>query len=153
MFDLTGKTALVTGASGGLGGAIARAFHAQGAFVVLSGTREHALASLRLLAEGLRGDLDGVARLTAAKAERGSVEESLRAAAAGLAAVEASVAALRGEFLRLLTTDSETHDRRRREFNQAIFNAKGGWAVWSSTDLGMVMEKFDKAARAALDQR
>lgn len=43
MFDLTGKTALITGASGGIGGAIARAFHAQGATVVLSGTRESAL--------------------------------------------------------------------------------------------------------------
>jgi 3-oxoacyl-[acyl-carrier protein] reductase len=43
MFDLSGKTALVTGASGGLGGAIARALHAQGAHVVLSGTREEAL--------------------------------------------------------------------------------------------------------------
>ena len=39
MFDLTGKTALVTGASGGIGGAIASALHAQGARVVLSGTR------------------------------------------------------------------------------------------------------------------
>ena len=46
MFDLTGKTALVTGASGGLGGAIARAFHARGAAVVLSGTREDALAAV-----------------------------------------------------------------------------------------------------------
>jgi 3-oxoacyl-[acyl-carrier protein] reductase len=43
MFELTGKTALVTGASGGLGGAIAKALHAQGAHVVLSGTREEAL--------------------------------------------------------------------------------------------------------------
>ncbi len=43
MFDLTGKTALVTGASGGIGGAIARALHAQGAAVVLSGTRAEAL--------------------------------------------------------------------------------------------------------------
>ncbi len=46
MFDLTGKTALVTGASGGIGGAIARAFHAQGAHVIVSGTREAALESL-----------------------------------------------------------------------------------------------------------
>ena len=43
MFDISGKTALVTGASGGLGGAIARALHARGATVVLSGTREAAL--------------------------------------------------------------------------------------------------------------
>ena len=46
MFDLTGKTALVTGASGGLGGAIARALHAQGATVTLSGTRAEALEAL-----------------------------------------------------------------------------------------------------------
>ncbi|MBV9510964.1 MAG: SDR family NAD(P)-dependent oxidoreductase, partial [Caulobacteraceae bacterium] len=43
MFDLTGKTALVTGASGGIGGAIAKGLHAQGAHVVLSGTRAEAL--------------------------------------------------------------------------------------------------------------
>jgi 3-oxoacyl-[acyl-carrier protein] reductase len=46
MFDLTGKTALVTGASGGLGQAIARALHGQGAIVALSGTRREALAAL-----------------------------------------------------------------------------------------------------------
>jgi 3-oxoacyl-[acyl-carrier protein] reductase len=43
MFDLTGKTALVTGATGGIGGAIARAFHRQGATVALSGTRREVL--------------------------------------------------------------------------------------------------------------
>jgi 3-oxoacyl-[acyl-carrier protein] reductase len=47
MFDLTGKTALVTGASGGIGGAIAKALHAQGATVVLSGTRQDALDALK----------------------------------------------------------------------------------------------------------
>ncbi len=46
MFDLMGKTALVTGASGGIGGAIARVLHAQGAVVGLSGTRVEALESL-----------------------------------------------------------------------------------------------------------
>ncbi len=40
MFDLNGKSALVTGASGGIGGEIARALHRQGAEVVLSGTRQ-----------------------------------------------------------------------------------------------------------------
>jgi 3-oxoacyl-[acyl-carrier protein] reductase len=46
MFDLTGKTALVTGATGGIGGAIARAFHQQGATVTVSGTRRDVLDQL-----------------------------------------------------------------------------------------------------------
>ncbi len=46
MFDLTGKTALVTGASGGIGGAIARALHSAGATVGLSGTRTEPLEAL-----------------------------------------------------------------------------------------------------------
>ncbi len=46
MFRLDGKTALITGASGGIGAAIARALHEQGASVVLSGTRRAALDAL-----------------------------------------------------------------------------------------------------------
>ena len=46
MFDLSGKSALVTGASGGIGSSIARALHAQGATVGLSGTRKDALDAL-----------------------------------------------------------------------------------------------------------
>lgn len=46
MFDLSGKTALVTGASGAIGGGIARALHSQGATVALSGTRREQLDQL-----------------------------------------------------------------------------------------------------------
>jgi 3-oxoacyl-[acyl-carrier protein] reductase len=46
MFDLTGKTALVTGATGGIGAAVARALHAQGATVAISGTRAGVLETL-----------------------------------------------------------------------------------------------------------
>ncbi|MFN4061972.1 MAG: 3-oxoacyl-ACP reductase FabG [Paracoccus hibiscisoli] len=82
MFDLTGKTALVTGASGGIGGAIAEALHAAGATVALSGTRE---APLRDLADKLGerahvvtanlGDAESVLALPKAAAEAmGSVD-------------------------------------------------------------------------------
>lgn len=46
MFDLSGKTALVTGASSGIGTAIAKALHAQGAIVAISGTRKDALDAI-----------------------------------------------------------------------------------------------------------
>ena len=56
-------------------------------------------------------------------------------------------AALRVEFIRLLTVDGPTRDRRRRDFNQAIFapESEGGWAVFNGTSLDMVLLKFDRA--------
>lgn len=78
MFDLTGKGALITGASGGIGQAIAHALHGAGANVALSGTREDALAALaRDLAERahvLPGDL---ADREAAEALIGRAEAAL----------------------------------------------------------------------------
>ncbi len=79
MFDLTGRTALVTGASGGIGGAIARALHAQGASLVLAGRRE---APLR----ALQGELGERARVLVA-----DLDEALGLAALAGAAAEADI--------------------------------------------------------------
>ena len=78
MFDLSGKTALVTGASGGLGGAIARALHAQGAQVVLSGTRAEAL-------EGIKEELGERAHVLACNLSEAAAVDGLFGAAEGLA--------------------------------------------------------------------
>ncbi len=70
MFDLTGKTALITGATGGIGGEIAKALHAQGATVAISGRNEEKLNALANeigeKAFGIVADLsnaDGIAAL------------------------------------------------------------------------------------------
>ncbi len=54
--------------------------------------------------------------------------------------------ALREEFIALLTRDSETTDRRRKDYNQAVF-MDNGESSWTSIDLDMVLEKFDKAVK------
>jgi 3-oxoacyl-[acyl-carrier protein] reductase len=82
MFDLAGRTALVTGASGGIGQAIARALAIQGARVGLSGTRVAAL-------EALAGEIGSQAAVLPAElaAPRGP-EELIEAAIAGLGGVD-----------------------------------------------------------------
>jgi len=86
MFDLTGKTALVTGASGGIGGAIARGLHAQGAHVVLSGTREPALRAL----EAELGERASVA--VANLADAAEVDGLIAAAEAAAAPIDILIA-------------------------------------------------------------
>jgi 3-oxoacyl-[acyl-carrier protein] reductase len=78
MFELTGKRALVTGASGAIGGAIARAFHQQGATVVLSGTKREAL-------DALAGELgDGTKVVTCDLGDKDQVEKLVPDAEAAL---------------------------------------------------------------------
>jgi 3-oxoacyl-[acyl-carrier protein] reductase len=82
MFDLTGRKALVTGATGGLGGAIARTLHARGADVAISGTRREALEALAAelgervhMLEANLGDKDAVdALVPSAEAAMGGLD-------------------------------------------------------------------------------
>lgn len=82
MFNLTGKFALVTGATGGIGGAVAKALHAQGATVGISGTRRETL-------ESLAGELGGrVHVLPANLSDAQSVEGLIPAAEAAMGQVD-----------------------------------------------------------------
>lgn len=83
MFDLSGKTALVTGASGGIGGAIARSLHGRGATVTLSGTRREAL-------DALAGELGGerLHVVTANLGEAASVEQLAKDAEAAMGSLD-----------------------------------------------------------------
>jgi 3-oxoacyl-[acyl-carrier protein] reductase len=82
VFDLKGRSALVTGASGGLGGAIAKALHRQGAKVALSGTRREAL-------DALAAELgEGAVVVPADLGDAKSVEALVPAAEAALGAVD-----------------------------------------------------------------
>ncbi|MDJ1159673.1 3-oxoacyl-[acyl-carrier-protein] reductase [Chelatococcus sp. SYSU_G07232] len=82
MFDLSGRKALVTGATGGIGGAIARALHAQGAEVALSGTRREAL-------DALAGELGGRTHVVPANlSDKEAVEGLVPAAEAAMGGLD-----------------------------------------------------------------
>jgi 3-oxoacyl-[acyl-carrier protein] reductase len=86
MFDLTGKTALVTGATGGIGAGIARALHGQGATVAISGTRREVL-------DALAGELAGrVHVLPCDLADRDAVEALVPAAEEAMGKLDILVA-------------------------------------------------------------
>lgn len=86
MFDLTGRTALVTGATGGIGGAVARALHGQGATVAISGTRREVL-------DQLAGELGARAHVLPCNlAESAEVEALVPAAEQAMGGVDILVA-------------------------------------------------------------
>ena len=103
MFDLSRKTALVTGASGGIGGAIARALHGAGATVSLSGTRVEAL-------ESLAGELGKRAHITPANlSDAESLDGLIGAAEEAMGAVDILVnnAGLTRDMLSIRLTDDD----------------------------------------------
>ena len=107
MFDLSGRTALITGASGGIGGAIARALHRAGAQVVLSGTRE---GPLQALAAELASRANvAICDLADGPAVNLLVEQAERAAGAALDILVANAGVTRdGLLLRMKDEDWDT---------------------------------------------
>jgi 3-oxoacyl-[acyl-carrier protein] reductase len=107
MFDLTGKTALVTGATGGIGAEIARTLHAQGAHVVLSGTREGVLKELAA-SLGERVSV-AVANLSDSAAVDGLIEAAESAAGAPIDILVANAGITKdGLLMRMKDEDWET---------------------------------------------
>jgi 3-oxoacyl-[acyl-carrier protein] reductase len=124
MFDLTGMTALVTGASGGIGSAVAKALAAQGARVALSGTRADAL-------EAVRAEIGG---------ETVIVPCNLSDAAAVDALVPEALAALGGRLDILVNNAGVTRD------NLALRMKDEEW----ETVIKVNLEAAFRLARAAL---
>ena len=144
MFDLTGKTALVTGATGGIGAAIARALHAQGAHVVLSGTRE---AVLQELATELGARTSAVpANLSDAAAVDGLVEAAEAAAGAPLDILVANAGITKdGLLLRMkdddwsqvLTVNLESYFRLSRAAMRGMMKRRHGRIIGITSVVGV----------------
>lgn len=131
MFDLTGKNALVTGASGGIGGAIASALHKAGASVALSGTRE--------------GPLQQLATQLGARAHVVPADLSDPAAAAEL--VRASTEALGGPVAILVNNAGITRD------NLFMRMSDDEWQQVLDVNLGSVFRLSRAALRAMMKAR
>src|SRR4029077_7636416 len=133
MFDLTGKTALVTGATGTIGGSIARALHAQGATVALSGTRVDAL-------NALAGELGG----------RGHVLSCKLADAAAVDALVASAEQAMGQLDVLVANAGVTRDNllvqlRDEDWEQAIaINLPATFRLTRAAVRGMMRRRFGR---------
>ena len=132
MFDLTGRTALVTGASGGIGGAIARQLHEQGARVVLTGRRRDAL-------EALAATLgDRVAIEPSDLADPGAAERLIEAAEAhGALAILVNNAGLTRDSLALRLKDEDW---------QTVLdvNLSAGFRLIRSSLRGMMKRRFGR---------
>jgi 3-oxoacyl-[acyl-carrier protein] reductase len=143
MFDLSGKTALVTGASGGIGGAIARALHRQGAHVVLSGTRVEALQMLQTeLGEGasvvaanlsIEAEVDGLV----AKAEAAAGELDILVANAGVTKDGLLLRMKDEDFESVLKINLESYFRLSRAALKGMFKRRSGRIIGITSVVGV----------------
>jgi 3-oxoacyl-[acyl-carrier protein] reductase len=143
MFDLSGKTALVTGASGGIGGAIARALHSQGAHVVLSGTRAEALQALQTeLGEGasvvaanlsIKEEVDGLV----AKAEAAAGELDILVANAGVTKDGLLLRMKDEDFESVLKINLESYFRLSRAALKGMFKRRSGRIIGITSVVGV----------------
>ena len=133
MFDLSGKCALVTGASGGIGAAIAKALHAQGAVVTLSGTRREAL-------EALAGELKSRVFIeTANLSDRAAVEALAPAAEKAMGALDILVNNAG------LTRDNLFMRMKDEEWDQVIaVNLTAGFTLIRSALRGMMKRRHGR---------
>ena len=143
MFDLSGKTALVTGASGGIGGAIARTLHSQGAHVVLSGTREDALQALQtelgervsVVAANLssKEEVDGLV----AKAEAAAGELDILVANAGVTKDGLLLRMKDEDFESVLKINLESYFRLSRAALKGMFKRRSGRIIGITSVVGV----------------
>ncbi len=143
MFDLTGKTALVTGATGGIGGAVAKALHAAGARVVLSGTRQEALDAL---AADLPGSVAVACNLSdpvAVDALVGAAEEAAGApldilvANAGLTRDQILVRMKDEDWQTVITVNLESYFRLSRAVTKGMMRRRAGRIIGITSVVGV----------------
>ncbi len=143
MFDLTGKTALVTGATGGIGGAVARALHAAGAKVALSGTRQEALDAL---AADLAGSVAVACNLSDPEAVDGLVGAAEDALGAPLDILVANAGVTRDQILvrmkdedwqTVLTVNLESYFRLSRAATKGMMRRRSGRIIGITSVVGV----------------
>lgn len=144
MFNLSGKTALVTGATGGIGGAIARALHAQGATVVLSGTRESVLAELAaqlgeraVIAPANLSDADSVDGLVAAAEAAAGAPLDVLVANAGITRDGLILRMKDEDFEQVLKVNLESYFRLSRAAVKGMMKRRAGRIIGITSVVGV----------------
>lgn len=143
MFDLTGKTALVTGATGGIGGAVAKALHAAGARVVLSGTRQEALDALAAELPGSvavacnLSDPVAVDALVGAAEEAAGVPLDILVANAGLTRDQILVRMKDEDWQTVITVNLESYFRLSRAVTKGMMRRRAGRIIGITSVVGV----------------